>query len=157
MQLDIVEFYPSISEKRLSNAITYAQTLIEIEQKVIDIIMHSRKSLLFAEDSIWVKKNNDLFDVTMGSYDGAEVCELVGLYLLHQVKSAFPSISFGLFRDDGLGYYKNMPGPETERTRKTIIKLFKNNGLNHNQYEPETSELPRRHNVPRNWNIPSIP
>jgi hypothetical protein len=49
----------------------------------------------------------------MGSYDGAEVCELVGLYLLHQVKSAFPNISFGLYHDDGLGYYKNMPGPET--------------------------------------------
>ena len=129
MQLDIVEFYPSISEKLLSDAITYAQSLIEIDQKVIDIITHSRKSLLFAENSVWVKKNNDLFDVTMGSYDGAEVCELVGLYLLHQVKSAFPNISFGLYRDDGLGYYKNMPGPETERTRKAMIKLFKNNGL----------------------------
>ena len=71
MQLDIVEFYPSISEKLLSDAITYAQSLIEIDQKVIDIITHSRKSLLFAENSVWVKKNNDLFDVTMGSYDGS--------------------------------------------------------------------------------------
>jgi hypothetical protein len=76
-----------------------------------------------------MKKNNDLFDVTMGSYDGAEVCELVGIYLLHQVKTAFPEISFGLYRDDGLGCYKNMPGPKTERTKKAITKIFHNNGL----------------------------
>ena len=25
------------------------------------------------------------FDVPMGSYDGAEICELVGLYLLHKL------------------------------------------------------------------------
>ena len=28
---------------------------------------------------VWVKKNNPDFDVTMGSFDGPEVCELVGL------------------------------------------------------------------------------
>ena len=38
----------------------------------IDIIMHSRKSLLFDSNSAWIKKNNSSFDVTMGSYDGAE-------------------------------------------------------------------------------------
>ena len=44
------------------------------------IIKHSRKALLFNNGSQWVKRNgNEEFDVTMGSYDGAEVCELVGL------------------------------------------------------------------------------
>ena len=75
------------------------------------------------------KKSGDRFDITMGSYGGAEVCELVGIYLLHQVNTAFPHISFGLYRDDGLGSYMNMPGPTTEHTRKAIIKIFKNNGL----------------------------
>ena len=28
-----------------------------------------------------------MFDVAMGSYDGAEVCELVGLYILGDVSS----------------------------------------------------------------------
>ena len=37
--------------------------------------MHSRRSLLFDEDSVWVKKNNSNFDVTIGSYDGVELCE----------------------------------------------------------------------------------
>ena len=31
---------------------------------------------------MWVKKDNTDFDVTVGSYDGAEVCELVRLYIL---------------------------------------------------------------------------
>ena len=48
--------------------------------------MHARKSLLFDEGSTWIKKvPEDNFDVSMGSYDGAEICELVGLYLLNQL------------------------------------------------------------------------
>ena len=31
------------------------------------------------ENVVWVKKDNPDFDVTMSSYDGPEVCELVGL------------------------------------------------------------------------------
>ena len=42
--------------------------------------MHSRKSLLFSNNDIWVKKDNLNLDVTMGSFNGTEVCELVGLY-----------------------------------------------------------------------------
>ena len=32
------------------------------------------------KNKVWVKKDNSDFDVTMGSFDGAVVCELVGLY-----------------------------------------------------------------------------
>ena len=46
--------------------------------------MHSIKSLLFNNTDIWIKESGDLdFDVTMASFDGAELCELVGLYILH--------------------------------------------------------------------------
>ena len=56
-----------------------------INHSVISIINHSRKSLHFDKTSAWVKKrNNYLFDVTMGSYDGVEICEIVGLYLLNR-------------------------------------------------------------------------
>ena len=44
--------------------------------------MHCRKSLLFNNTDTWIKKEGDKdFDVTMGTFDGAEVCELVGLYI----------------------------------------------------------------------------
>ena len=129
LQLDIVEFYPSITENLLTRALTFAETLTPIHADTIGIIKHCRKSLLFAENSTWVKKNDNLFDVTMGSHDGAEICEMVGLYLLHEITQKFPFINFGLYRDDGLGCHKSIPGPALERTKKQIIELFKANGL----------------------------
>ena len=101
-----------------------------IEEKVIRTIYHSRKSLLFDRDNVWVKKDNPAFDMTMGSYDGAELCELVGLYLLDLIAKEFDKKYFGLYRDDGLGCFENISGPDSERIKKKIIKVFKSNGLN---------------------------
>ena len=49
-------------------------------QEHIDIIMHARMSLLFENEKPWVKKRerDSMFDVTMGCWDRAEVCELTG-------------------------------------------------------------------------------
>ena len=129
VKYDIADFYPSISEKLLENSIDFARNLTDIDDDSIRIIMHCRKSLLFCYDSAWIKKSGSLFDVTMGSYDGAEVCELVGLFLLHQVSQLFGTNNNGLYRDDGLAILNNTPGSATERTKKKLIKLFKDNGL----------------------------
>ena len=91
--------------------------------------MHCRKSLLFDNDTAWVKKTNNMFDVTMGSFDGAEICELVGLFLLSTLRDKFKSNDIGLYRDDGLALFKRTSGPQAERKRKEIIKHFKNHGL----------------------------
>ena len=46
----------------------------------------------------------------MGSYDGAEVCELVGLYILHRLTSGktpiFEKENCGIYRDDSLAIIK---------------------------------------------------
>ena len=55
MQFDI-EFYPSSSKELLLKAITYAKTLVNISNEKINTIMHSRKSLLFNNTDIWIKK-----------------------------------------------------------------------------------------------------
>ena len=55
MQFDI-EFYPSSSKELLLKAITYAKTLVNISSEKINTIMHSRKSLLFNNTDIWIKK-----------------------------------------------------------------------------------------------------
>ena len=48
-------------------------------------ILHTpKKTTLYKDGNPWTKKSSD-FDVTMGSFDGAEVCELVGLHLLPQL------------------------------------------------------------------------
>ena len=128
LQLDIVKFYPSISEKLLKKAIAYAKSFSPIDDDIINIIMHCRKSLLFDNGAVWRKRNNPDFDVTMGSFDGAEICELVGLYLLQLMRDSFPGINFGLYRDDGLGVTTGINGANLERLKKDVVKLFKQSG-----------------------------
>ena len=57
----------------------------------------------------------------MGSFDGAEICELVGLFILDKLSNIIPTKDLGLYRDDGLAVLRNKSGPEMERTRKNII------------------------------------
>ena len=89
IKFDIVDFYPSITEQLLTKALVYARSIDAIDANIVNIIMHSRKSLLFDKDIVWVKKENSDFDVTIGSYDGAELCELTGLYILSNLGNEF--------------------------------------------------------------------
>ena len=101
-----------------------------ISDSEINIIKHSRKSLLFDKSGPWVKKDGDsLFDVTMGSFDGAEVCELVGLYMLNKLALSMGKNCVGLYRDDGLAAIRSSSGRLLDRLRKDIIKIFKGEGL----------------------------
>ena len=94
------------------------------------IINYSRKSLLFHENEPWVKKEGDKdFDVTMGSNDGVEISELVGLLMLSKLVHLFQDNSVGLYRDDGLGVLRDLSGTETERLRKNVVQMFKDCGL----------------------------
>ena len=51
----------------------------------------------------------------MGCLDGAEVCELTGTYLLHQLIDISPKQDLGLYRDDSLGTVNNLSGPEKRK------------------------------------------
>ena len=124
---DIKDFYPSIKESLLIEAIEFARLHVEVDAKDLKTILHARKSLLFNAEHTWIKKEGGLFDVTMGAYDGAEVCELVGTYLLSLIQRKYENV--GLYRDDGLSAFKNMSGPESERVKKDIQKLFREKGL----------------------------
>ena len=73
------------------------------------------------------KKKSSDFDVTMGSFDGAEVCDLVGLYLLSQLQHL--AMNVGLYRDDGLAI-TNKPPRAVENMKKEMCRIFKDNGLN---------------------------
>ena len=99
--------------------------------KDMDIIMHCRKLLLFDNETAWTKKNHsNMYDVTMGSFDGTEVCELIGLFLLNNLSEKYGKDNVGLYRDDGLVLLRNESGPQSERTRKDITQEFKKQGLN---------------------------
>ena len=125
---DVVEFYPSITEALLNRALDFASEHVTISNDDRQTIVNAKHSLLFNNDQPWEKKTSTmLFDVTMGSYDGAETCELVGCYLLAQLQQ-LPNIEIGLYRDDGLAVTTLTP-KETERIKKQICNVFKNNNL----------------------------
>ena len=62
VQLDIVEFYPSISQQLLTDALNFAKSYTNISNNTYEVIMHSRKSLLFRKDEVWVRRENPAFD-----------------------------------------------------------------------------------------------
>jgi hypothetical protein len=128
LQYDIEAFYPSISETLLKKAIAFAKEFTQISSDDIDVIMNSRQTFLFSAKEPWVKKDNPKFDVSMGGNDSAEICELVGLYILNGLEKFIPQPQGGLYRDDGLQVHK-LPGPELERLKKKIIAFFKDHGL----------------------------
>ena len=65
----------------------------------------------------------------MGSYDGVEIRELVGLYFLNQLSTVIDKSSVALYRDGGLAVINNANSPKLDRIRKDIIALFKKEGL----------------------------
>ena len=65
----------------------------------------------------------------MGAYDGAEVCELVGCFMLSIVTSKYNKKDIGIYQDDGLAVFKNKSGPQSERIKKEFQKTFKNHKL----------------------------
>ena len=82
--------------------------------------MNSRKTLLFWQNSSWVKKEGDEdFDIPMGCYDGAGICKLVGIYILNKLWKLMNKKDFGLYRDDGLVVLKQI---ENVRTLSKYLK-----------------------------------
>ena len=122
-----MEFYPNISEDLLKKALDYAKQHVHITKEEIKIILQTKKGLLFTDGKPWIKKGNKVFDVTMGSWDGAEVSDLVGLYLLSQLTDL--DLDTGLYRDDGLAVCDKSPR-QAELTKKKLCRIFQANGLN---------------------------
>ena len=170
---DIEEFYPSISQDLLNRALDFASTYDNITTDERNIIIHAKKSTLIHKRQPWQKKGDSTFDVTMGSYDGAETCDLVGSFLLSQLQDL--NINVGLYRDDGLATTNTTPR-DTENIKKEICRIFNRNGLritieankkiisfldvtfnlNNNTYQPYTKPNTKLQYVHRESNHPPI-
>ena len=80
------KFYPLISLNLFNEAIQYPSTITEKSDSDKIIIKHSTKALFFHKNHPWEKKSEDPgFDVPMGCYDGAEICEWVGIFILNKL------------------------------------------------------------------------
>lgn len=131
-KFDVEAFYPSIKEQLLQDAIQWTRSQqVEITERDEEIIMTSRQNFLFFEGLTWTKKENPQFDITMGSFDGAEVCELVGLFLLDQLTGTGLGIQkhqVGLCRDDGLMIIRGSKR-ELDSLQKQVERLFSQHSL----------------------------
>ena len=88
------------------------------------MIFHCRRSLLFHNNEPWIKTDNSGdFDVTIGSYDGAELCELAGLFMLNELSKKFDKDNIGLYREEGLAVFKNHNGHQNDKIRKKMTDL----------------------------------
>ena len=77
--------------------------------------------------------------MSMGSFDGAEVCELVGLFLLNRLAHEFNNReNTGLYRDDGLASFKNMRPRIADKLKKRFTDVFHN--IRPENYYPVKSE-----------------
>ena len=115
---DICNFYPSITNTLLQKALNYASKYAYISEDQIHLITHTKKTTLYKDGNPW-ETTTSAFDVTMGSYDGALICELVGLYRLSQLQNL--NINVGLYRDDGLAVTNQTPR-EAEVTKKKTMQ-----------------------------------
>ena len=83
---NIENFYQSISTKLFDEAASFAKLYYDFSSNELEMIMHSRKTLLSWQGSTWVKKEGDEdFDIPMGCYDDAETCEMVGIYIQNKL------------------------------------------------------------------------
>ena len=62
----------------------------------------------------------------MGSYDDAELCELIGVYIQSLLTNILLNDNMGLYRHDGLFILCKINKQQTDRIRKKIISIFKN-------------------------------
>ena len=133
IQYDIDNYYGSISLELLENTLDWAANFVDISPQEREIILETKRSFLYTGDTAWVKKGNSQFNIAMGAFDGAETTDIVGLYLLSQLKEISENsdfeISNNLYRDDGLSW-TNATARTTEKIKQKIANVFKRNGLN---------------------------
>ena len=123
---DVEKFYPSIDLKLLLEALKWCQKYVDMSDEEIQVILAARKAMLYMDGEPWAKKGGDIFDVGMGFFDGAEICELIGLYLLEELKEL--GVEVGIYRDDGLAVSDLNP-QGVERIKKKMSAIFRKHRL----------------------------
>ena len=124
------ELYHKLMQDGLdNNNISTHSTYNEGDSVIVGRFIRPLKAKIYkkitANDSIWLKKDNRNFDVTMQSFDGAEMCQLVDLYLLKIPKIEFGRKNLKLGRDDGCSCFKNKPGSELEKSKRRYVKFLR--------------------------------
>ena len=86
-----------------------------LTKTIVEVIFHVRRSSLFHLKQPWIKRDSDTFNVTAGAYDGAEICELNGIFILSLLSKKYSPNNIGLYHDDGLSIFTNISLPQAEK------------------------------------------
>ena len=93
----------------------------------------------------------------MSSYDGAETCELVGIYILHKLADRTKNEGTGLYWDDGLILLHKHNRRQIDKPRKGHLKTFQRHWLQYrNKNKFKDSRFSRCHIQPHRWHISPI-
>ena len=95
-----------------------------IKSKDRETIFHASKSFLYDEGEPWIKRSNK-FDVTIRSYDEAEVCEVISFFMFSLIGNKYNLNNIGLYSDDELAVFKNISGWQSKKKKKKKRRLFK--------------------------------
>ena len=106
---DIKNFYSSISKKPLDDSINFARQHSNKKRRFQDYPTPKKITPLQQQNSM-AKEKRQPSDLATEAYDGAEVCELVGLFPLNSLANEFDTNSVGLNRGDRLALFKNING-----------------------------------------------
>ena len=98
----------------LNAALDFASAYVNISDKETRIILYARKTLLINNEST----SSYQFDVAMGSYDGAVICELIGIYILNTINELFNKVE--LHQDEGLPTLRNCSAFKANQITKNL-------------------------------------
>ena len=124
---DIDNYSASITPTLLEQTLDWATEYVDITPHQRKIITQACKSFLHFRGQPWMKKGDVNFDVGMGAYHGAQLCEIVGLFMMSRL-AHIKDLSSIIYRDDVLGITR-ATSRQQERMRQMITNVFNEYGL----------------------------
>ena len=104
-------------KEHLNDAVTFAETIINIDNHDKKIIYQSRKSLRFNQEQTWVKKGSE--------YDIAKVCERIGIFLLNLLGRQYDTKHIGLIETMDCQFLRTVVVPKCKRLRNNYKKYVR--------------------------------
>ena len=90
---------------------SFAQKDIATTPKDMKVIFHSKKSLFYHNENSCIKKDSiDELKVRVGSYDSAEVCQILVLFMFNKPGREYNIKNIALHKYNILSIFKNKNG-----------------------------------------------
>ena len=89
----------------LNQSLNFAENYMKVSGEDEAFIKYAKNSLFYNDQKNWIKKRRIIW-CNDSAYDGAEVCELAGIFIQYQIPLKYNRNSIGVYRDDGLAVFK---------------------------------------------------